>query len=67
MHNPFSDSMIKLPADGKTCMASSSPSSSFETDHSALSPNEESMEAIGNMGADPFFKDSPAMLGLVRS
>ncbi|KAG6741487.1 hypothetical protein POTOM_054747 [Populus tomentosa] len=46
MHNPFSDSMIKLPADGKTCMASSSPSSNYETDHSALSPNEESMEAV---------------------
>ncbi|KAJ6860242.1 ABC transporter G family member 11-like [Populus alba x Populus x berolinensis] len=46
MHNPFSDSMIKLPADGKTCMASSSPSSNYETDHSALSPNEEPMEAV---------------------
>jgi ATPase subunit of ABC transporter with duplicated ATPase domains len=46
MHNPFSHSMIKLPADGKTCMASSSPSSNYETDHSALSPNDESMEAV---------------------
>ncbi|KAL9343228.1 hypothetical protein Peur_063659 [Populus x canadensis] len=54
MHNPFSHSMIKLPADGKTCMASSSPSSNYETDHSALSPNDESMEA-GDLENGPAF------------